>query len=116
MVMSHGVFLVDIDKRVRSTMKYGLTTGTLPVDPSSPYISRCNCPDMSGRNFYEMIRLYDATQLATYYSVVVPANWSNGQDVIVNNAVSDEEADKTITKGYVAIKPWFRLTPAPDNK
>jgi thioredoxin-dependent peroxiredoxin len=74
--------------------------------------------DMSrtGRNFYEIIRLFDATQLATYHSVVIPSNWTSGQDVVVNNAISDEEADKTISKGYVAIKPWFRLTPAPENK
>lgn len=69
-----------------------------------------------GRNIYEIIRLYDALQLATYHQVVCPVNWSLGQDCIVNPSVSDRQANQMLPKGFVAIKPWFRLTPSPDSK
>jgi peroxiredoxin len=69
----------------------------------------------SGRNFYEVIRLFDALQLATYHHVVTPANWGLGQDVVVNNDVTDEEAEDMFPKGFVTIKKWFRLVTAPDN-
>lgn len=95
-IMPHclGIFLIDLDKRVRSAMKYGPNTG---------------------RNFYETIRLFDALQLATYHSVVTPANWGLGQDVVVNNDVTDEEAEDMFPKGFVTIKKWFRLVTAPEN-
>lgn len=89
-----GVILVDLDKRVRSVMKYGPNTG---------------------RNFYEIIRLFDALHMATYHSVVTPSNWGMGQDVMVNNDVSNEEAQEMFPKGFVTIKKWFRLVSAPEN-
>ena len=68
-----------------------------------------------GRNFYEILRAFDALQLVTYHKVVCPANWGSGQDVMVNNDLSNEEAGKILTKGFVTIKPWFRLTPCPEG-
>jgi thioredoxin-dependent peroxiredoxin len=92
---SSAIFVIDIDKRIRTIIKY------------SPLI---------GRNFYEVIRQYDALQLATYHSVVCPANWSLGQDCFVNPDIPDKRANAILPKGFVPIRPWFRLTPAPDSK
>lgn len=69
----------------------------------------------AGRNLYEVIRLMDALQVVTLQRVVCPSNWGNGQDVLVRNDVSSAEATKTLPKGFVEIKPWFRLTPCPDD-
>lgn len=106
--MSNSVFIIDIDKRVRSILKYssliGLFCSFMVIDYSI------------GRNFYEIIRQYDALQMVTYHSVVCPANWSLGQDCFVNPDISDKQANNMLPKGFVAIKPWFRLTPAPDSK
>eukprot|EP01041_Mallomonas_annulata_P002612 gene2612-5105_t len=92
-ILSTGIFLIDIDKRIRVAMRY------------SPSV---------GRNFYEIIRAFDALQLVTYHKVSCPSNWGSGQDVFVHNDIDSEEATKILPKGFVAIKPWFRLTPCPD--
>ena len=116
-VLSTGVFLIDIDKRIRVSMRYSPNVGTcaalltIIVTTSSLFFWRCYA---AGRNFYEMIRAFDALQLATYHKVVCPANWGAGQDVLVSNDVSSEAATAALPKGFVAIKPWFRLTPCPD--
>jgi hypothetical protein len=54
--------------------------------------------------------------MATYHQVVCPVNWSLGQDCMVNPQVSDRQANQMLPKGFIAIKPWFRLTPSPDSK
>ena len=92
--ISNGVFLIDIDRRVRISMKYSMSVG---------------------RNLYEIIRAFDALQLTIYHKVVVPANWGNGNEVMVANTCSNEEATEALTKGFVEIKKWFRVTPAPDR-
>lgn len=92
-VTCNCILLVDIAKRVRVSMRYTPTVG---------------------RNFYEVIRAFDALQLVTYHKVVSPANWGSGQDVMVHNDISSEDAAKTLPKGFITIKPWFRLTPCPD--
>jgi hypothetical protein len=56
-----------------------------------------------------------ALQLTTNYSVMCPANWGHGQDVFVNNVVTTKEATNLFPKGFVEIKPWFRLTPYPED-
>ena len=93
-VCSNGMFMVDTDKIVRLALRY------------SPSI---------GRNFYEMLRSFDALQLSTYHKVVTPVNWCVGQDVFVEPSVDNDTASAMLPKGYVEIKPWFRLTPAPDT-
>ena len=68
-----------------------------------------------GRNFYEILRAFDALQLTTYHKVVTPVNWCVGQDVFVSNTIDNEVASAVLQKGFVEIKPWFRLTGVPEN-
>ena len=68
-----------------------------------------------GRNFYEIIRSFDALQLTTYHKVIAPSNWCEGQDVFVSNTIDNTKATQMLPKGFVEIRPWFRLTGAPDN-
>jgi alkyl hydroperoxide reductase subunit AhpC len=114
---SSAIFVIDIDKRIRTIFKYSPLIGRDFPSPLPPciYILILSLA-LSGRNFYEIIRQYDALQLATYHSVVCPANWSLGQDCFVNPDISDKRANVMLPKGFVPIRPWFRLTPAPDSK
>lgn len=71
-------------------------------------------PASTGRNFVEVLRVVDSLQLTADYSVATPADWKNGEDVIVVPSVSTEDAIKKFPKGVKVIKPYLRYTPQPD--
>lgn len=71
-------------------------------------------PASTGRNFVEVLRVIDSLQLTANYSVATPANWQQGEDVIVVPAVSTEDALVKFPKGLNIIKPYLRYTPQPD--
>ena len=85
------VFIIGPDKRIKLLMAYPMTTG---------------------RNFDEIIRVLDSMQLTAKHKVATPANWKQGDDVIITGAVSNEEADK-IFPGYKMVKPYLRTTAQP---
>ena len=66
----------------------------------------------TGRNFDEILRVVDSMQLTAKHRAATPANWKNGEDVVVAGSVSDEEA-KTLFPGYKAPKPYLRITKQP---
>jgi alkyl hydroperoxide reductase subunit AhpC len=72
-------------------------------------------PASTGRNFFEVLRVIDSLQLTANYSVATPANWEEGQDVIVVPSVSTEDAIKKFPKGVNVIKPYLRYTPQPNK-
>lgn len=72
-------------------------------------------PASTGRNFLEVLRVIDSLQLTANYSVATPANWEEGQDVIVVPAVSTEDAIKKFPKGVKVVKPYLRYTPQPNK-
>jgi alkyl hydroperoxide reductase subunit AhpC len=72
-------------------------------------------PASTGRNFLEILRVIDSLQLTANYSVATPANWEEGQDVIVVPAVSTEDAIKKFPKGVKVVKPYLRYTPQPNK-
>jgi alkyl hydroperoxide reductase subunit AhpC len=85
------VFVIGPDKRIKLTLAYPMTTG---------------------RNFDEVLRVLDSIQLTAKHKVATPANWKQGEDVIITGAVSNEEADK-IFPGYKTVKPYLRTTAQP---
>jgi alkyl hydroperoxide reductase subunit AhpC len=85
------VFVIGPDKRIKLQISYPMTTG---------------------RNFDEIIRVLDSMQLTAKHKVATPANWKQGDDVIITGAVSNEEADK-IFPGYKTVKPYLRTTAQP---
>jgi len=87
------VFIIDPAKKIRLTLAY---------------------PAAVGRNFDEILRVVDALQLGDKYKIATPVNWKSGEDVIVNNAVSNEEA-KTLFPNYKAVLPYLRTTPDPSR-
>jgi alkyl hydroperoxide reductase subunit AhpC len=73
-------------------------------------------PAATGRNFDEILRVIDSLQLTDKHKVATPANWKNGDDVIIVPAVKDEEEIKKLfPKGYKAVKPYLRITPQPNK-
>ena len=71
-------------------------------------------PASTGRNFAELLRVIDSLQLTAQHQVATPADWKAGEDVIIVPAVSDEDAKKRFP-GFVAKKPYLRVTPQPKS-
>lgn len=93
-VTVRSVFIIGPDKKIKLILTY---------------------PASTGRNFDEILRVVDSLQLTANYSVATPANWKDGEDVIIVPAIKDEEADKKFPKGYKKIKPYLRVTPQPNK-
>lgn len=71
-------------------------------------------PASTGRNFNEVLRVIDSLQLTADYSVATPADWKEGEDVIIVPSVTTEEAMKKFPKGVKVVKPYLRYTPQPN--
>jgi alkyl hydroperoxide reductase subunit AhpC len=87
-----NVFVIGPDKKVKLILVYPMTTG---------------------RNFDEVLRVIDSLQLTAKKKVATPANWKNGEDVIIAGSVSDEDARKTYPDGWKSPKPYIRIVPQP---
>jgi alkyl hydroperoxide reductase subunit AhpC len=71
-------------------------------------------PASTGRNFHEILRVIDSLQLTADYSVATPANWKQGDDVVVIPSIKTEDIPAKFPKGFTEIKPYLRTTPQPD--
>ena len=90
-----SLFVIDPNKKVRLTITY---------------------PASTGRNFHEILRVIDSLQLTDSHKVATPANWQDGDDVVIVPSLKDEEEIKQrFPKGYTAVKPYLRLTPQPNR-
>ena len=89
-----SVFVIGPDKKVKLTITY---------------------PASTGRNFDEILRVIDSLQLTAGYSVSTPANWKQGEDVIIASSVSDEDAKVKFPNGWDAPKPYLRIVPQPNK-
>ena len=72
-------------------------------------------PASTGRNFQEILRVIDSLQLTAKYSVATPADWKDGEDVVVSNAIKTEDIPAKFPKGFKEIKPYLRMTPQPNK-
>lgn len=72
-------------------------------------------PASTGRNFNEVLRVLDSLQLTANYSVSTPANWEDGDDVIISGAVATADIPARFPKGHKIIKPYLRTTPQPNK-
>jgi len=88
-----SVFVIGPDNKLKLTLTY---------------------PAATGRNFYEILRVIDSLQLTANHQVATPADWKQGEDVIITAAVSDEDAHKRFP-GFVAKKPYLRVTKQPGH-
>ncbi|MDN5288877.1 MAG: peroxiredoxin [Mucilaginibacter sp.] len=72
-------------------------------------------PASTGRNFQEVLRVIDSLQLTANYGVATPADWKDGEDVVVVPAIKTEDIPAKFPKGYTAVKPYLRITPQPNK-
>ncbi len=87
------VFIIGPDKKIKLMLAYPMTTG---------------------RNFDEILRVIDSLQLTVRHRVATPANWRNGDDVIIAGSVSNDEAKMLYPNGWAAPKPYLRIVPQAD--
>lgn len=85
------------------------------IDPEKKVKLIITYPASTGRNFDEILRVIDSLRLTAEYSVATPANWKNGEDVVIAPAISNEIAKEKFPKGFNEIKPYLRLTPQPNK-
>ena len=86
------VFLVGPDKKIKMSLTYPMSTG---------------------RNFDELLRVIDSCQLTAKHKVATPANWNQGEDVIIVPAVNNEAAKELFPDGWDAVKPYLRKVKDP---
>ncbi|MCH7990990.1 MAG: peroxiredoxin [Gemmatimonadetes bacterium] len=91
---ARSVFVIGPDKKIKATLTYPMSTG---------------------RNFTEILRLLDSCQLTAEKQLATPANWEQGDDVIISPAVSDEEAKERFPDGWKQPLPYIRLVPQPSD-
>lgn len=89
-----SLFVISPDKKVKLMITY---------------------PASTGRNFTEVLRVIDSLQLTANYSVATPADWKDGEDVIVVNSIKTEDIPSKFPKGHKVIKPYLRTTPQPNK-
>jgi thioredoxin-dependent peroxiredoxin len=87
-----SVFVIGPDKKVKLTLTY---------------------PASTGRNFDEILRVVDSLQLTAKFKVATPANWKDGDDVVIGGSVKDEDAKTMWPEGWKAPKPYLRIVPQP---
>jgi thioredoxin-dependent peroxiredoxin len=92
-VTVRSVFVIGPDKKVKLTITY---------------------PPSTGRNFVELIRVIDSLQLTSGFSVATPADWVNGEEVIILPSVSNEDAKVKFPKGFTEVTSYLRKTPQPN--
>jgi alkyl hydroperoxide reductase subunit AhpC len=87
-----NVFVIGPDKKVKLVLVYPMTTG---------------------RNFDEVLRVIDSLQLTAKHKVATPANWKQGDDVVIVPSVSNDEAKQKYPNGWKSPKPYLRIVPQP---
>lgn len=88
----------------------------LIIDPNKKVRLIITYPASTGRNFNEILRVIDSLQLTDNYKVATPANWQDGEDVVIVPSIKDEtELKERFPKGYTAVKPYLRFTPQPNK-
>ena len=85
------------------------------IDPANKVRLILTYPASTGRNFDELLRVIDSLQLTDGYKVATPANWTDGGDVIIGAAVSDDEAKTLFPQGWTTVKPYLRTLPQPNK-
>ena len=90
---ARSVFIIGPDKKIKATLTYPMSTG---------------------RNFHEILRLLDSCKLTAEKKVATPANWKQGEKVIIAPAVSNEDAEKVYPDGWETPLPYIRIVPQPN--
>ncbi|MGD9572802.1 MAG: peroxiredoxin [Thermoleophilia bacterium] len=88
-----NVFVVGPDKKIKLILVYPMTTG---------------------RNFDEVLRVIDSLQLTANHKVATPAQWQQGDEVIIAGSVNNDQAKEIWPDGWKEPKPYMRVVPQPE--
>jgi thioredoxin-dependent peroxiredoxin len=138
-VESHAKWIEDINATQQTTVSFPIiadadrkvselydlihpnasTTATVRslfvIDPAKKIRLVITYPASTGRNFDEILRVIDSLQLTDTHSVATPGNWKQGEDVVIIPSLQDADLIRQkFPKGYVAVRPYLRITPQPD--
>lgn len=139
-VVSHHEWIKDIDRTQATTVNFPIiadadrkvsklydlihpnasATATVRsvffIDPKKTIRATITYPASTGRNFDELLRVIDSLQLTEYHSVATPADWKDGDDVVIVPSLQDPaQIEKKFPLGYTAVTPYLRLTPQPQR-
>ena len=140
-VDSHQGWIADIDETQNTTMNFPIiadhdrkvskmydmlpegdpeTTLTVRsvfiIDPNKVLRLSLTYPASTGRNFREILRVIDSLQLTDHHKVATPADWKDGDDVVIVPSLQDkDEIAERFPKGYTEVRPYLRMTPQPDR-
>ena len=137
---SHGKWVADINETQNTTVNFPIladadktvanlydmvhpnasTTATVRsvfiIDPKHVIRTTFTYPASTGRNFDEILRVIDSLQLTDSHKVATPANWTDGDDVVIVPSLQDPaELAQRFPKGWNAVRPYLRLTPQPNK-
>ena len=137
---SHGKWIADINETQHTTVNFpiladadrkvatlydmihpnSLANATVRsvfiIDPKHAIRATLTYPASTGRNFDEILRVIDSLQLTDNYKVATPANWKDGDDVVIIPSIQDPaEIAQRFPRGYNTLKPYLRLTPQPNK-
>lgn len=108
--------VADLYDMIHPNASQTLTVRSLfVIDPNKTVRLMITYPASIGRNFNEVLRVIDSLQLTDKYSVATPADWQDGDDVIVVNSIATEDIPAKFPKGHTVIKPYLRTTPQPNK-
>ncbi len=136
----HGLWVKDINETQNTTVNFPIladadktvanlydmihpnasTTATVRsvfiIDPNKVIRTTFTYPASTGRNFDEILRVIDSLQLTDSHKVATPANWKDGDDVVIVPSIQDPaELAQRFPKGFKAVKPYLRMTPQPNK-
>ncbi|MGJ7578731.1 peroxiredoxin [Variovorax sp. RHLX14] len=139
-VDKHQQWIADIDETQNTTVDFPIladpdrkiadlydlihpnasTTATVRtvywIDPQHKIRATLTYPASTGRNFDELLRVVDSLQLTDSHKVATPANWKDGDDVVIVPSIQDPaELAERFPKGFKAVKPYLRITPQPNK-
>lgn len=137
---SHKGWIKDIEKTQNTTMNYPVIAdhdrkvaslydmvhpnadntktvrSVFVIDPKKKIRLMITYPASTGRNFDEILRVIDSLQLTDKFAVATPANWKDGEDVVILPEIQDEQELKSkFPKGYEIVRPYLRTTPQPNK-
>lgn len=115
--------IADVDKNVATLYNMihpnASTSATVRsvyfIGPDKKIKANITYPASTGRNFQEILRVIDSLQLTANYSVATPADWKEGQDVIISPSIKQEDVEAKFPKGHKIVKPYLRYTPQPNK-
>ena len=137
---SHGEWVLDINDTQNTTVNFPIladadrtvatlydmihpnasTTATVRsvfiIDPKKVIRTTFTYPASTGRNFDEILRVIDSLQLTDSHKVATPANWKDGDDVVIVPSLQDPaEIGERFPKGHTVVRPYLRVTPQPNR-